>query len=160
MMRASKWFYVLLLTASMLIVGICVVFAPRVQAQGADEQEIVKAMKATFDRPDAPLIVDPVVVQGDAAIAGWSQLQTGGRAFLRQRKGQWIIVLCSGDQLKAADTLIVAGIPRPQAEKLAAKLAAAEKSLPPERLALFAKFDGLVNVEEDRSDEAPKGHNH
>ncbi|MBX3521516.1 MAG: copper uptake system-associated protein [Xanthobacteraceae bacterium] len=160
MMRAFKWFYVLLLTASMLIVGSCVIFAPRVQAQGADEQEIVKAMKATFDRPDAPLIVDPVVVQGDAAIAGWSQQQTGGRAFLRKRKDRWLIVLCSGDQLKAADTLVTAGLSKVQAKELEVRLAVAEKSLPAERLALFAKFDGLVNVEEDRSDEAPKGHNH
>lgn len=149
MSAKTKWFYALILSASLLVVAICAVMAPRAHASDGDEQQaIIGVMKGMFHKPETPLLVDPVAVEGDAAVAGWSQGEMGGRAFLRKRKGGWVIILCSGDQLKVVDTLVTAGLPKPQAEALAAKVLSAEKSQPVERLAMFSKFDGLVRVEQ------------
>lgn len=148
MPKPSKWFYAVLLSASLLIIAVCLVCAPRVLADDTIEQQaIISLMKGTFHRPDAPLQVYPVAISGDAGIAGWTQGEMGGRAFLRKRKGAWAVILCSGDQLKEAETLVTAGLQKPQADALAAKLAEAEKAVPAERLALFTKFDGLVRIE-------------
>lgn len=161
MTRQSKWFFALMLAASLLVIGVCFLFAPRVQASEAAEVEAIsQAMKAVFDRPDARLRVDPITIEGDAAVAGWSQSELGGRAFLRKRKGEWVILLCSGDQLLSSDTLVTAGLPGPQAVALVEKVALAEKSISKERLALFAKFDGLLKVEGHQGHHAPKAHNH
>lgn len=101
---------------------------------------------ATFDKPDARLVVEPVVVSGDHAIAGWSQGDMGGRALLRKKGHVWGVVLCAGDDLKKTDVLTKVGLPAAAAKALSASLAAAEAKLPPDRLALFSKFDGLVMV--------------
>lgn len=69
------------------------------QAGMADEDAIRAVMMAQFDRPEAPLTVAPVVVQGDVAMAGWAQDGNGGRALLRKGEGGWFIALCAGAQL-------------------------------------------------------------
>jgi hypothetical protein len=66
----------------------------------AAEPEEVKGkhkdtMKGMFDTPENPLSVEPVVVLGDNAIAGWVQGERGGRALLWRVDGQWEIRLCS-----------------------------------------------------------------
>ena len=43
-----------------------------------DEQSIEHAMKALFDKPEAPLKVAPVSVEGAYAVAGWIQYDRGG----------------------------------------------------------------------------------
>lgn len=118
---------------------------------GPDEEAVRHLLKATFDKPEARLGVDPVVVSGDHAIAGWSQGDMGGRALLRRKGAGWIIVLCAGDDLKSADVLHKVGLPHDAAKGLADRLADAEKSVAPERLALFSTFEGLVMVAPDNA---------
>ena len=65
-----------------------------------DDAQIVTVLRSSFDRPEAPLSVAPVVVVGDHAIAGWVQDKRGGRALMRKVRGAWTIHLCSGDPLK------------------------------------------------------------
>jgi len=156
----SNWFFALLIMASALIVCVSLVLAPRARANDQEAHAIRHAMKSAFDRPEARLEVGPVAIEQDAAIAGWSQQEMGGRAFLRKRKGEWVIVLCSGDQLKSAERLVSAGLSKTHAAALAAKLAAAERGVPLSRLALFAKFDGLVQVDGHHEHQAPKPQNH
>ncbi len=156
----SNWFFALLITASALIVCVSLLLAPRARANDEEANAILHAMKSAFDRPEARLEVGPVAIEHDAAIAGWSQQEMGGRAFLRKRNGAWVIVLCSGDQLKSVDTLVSAGLSKTHAEALAVTLAAKERGVPPSRLALFAKFDGLVQVEGHHGHQAPKAQNH
>lgn len=123
---------------------------------GAEDDAIRAVLMAAFDRPDQRLVVEPVVVAGDHAVADWSQGATGGRALLRRAvhgaiEGAidgWIIVLCSGEEIRSADALVRTGIPRPAAAQLAAALAEAERHVAAERLALFATFEGTVPVEE------------
>jgi hypothetical protein len=116
-------------------------------AAASDADAIRQLLLSTFDKPDARLAVDPVVIAGNYAVAGWSQGDTGGRALLRQRAGQWAIVLCSGDALKTGEALRRGGVPEAGAKLLAARLAEAEAKLPPERVALFARFDGIVMMD-------------
>lgn len=110
-----------------------------------------------FETEGNPLAVEPVVVAGDWAIAGWIQDGKGGRALLKRKGESWSIHLCSGDSLKEADVLTEIGIPPEDAGHLAHHLADAEKSLPAETLALFASFEGTVMIE---GAEGKAGHNH
>ena len=113
----------------------------------ADERAIASQMHATWDRPDAPLEVGPIVVDNDYAVAGWTQGAMGGRALLRRENGAWTTVLCAGDGIRDAEGLGAVGMPASQATALAAKLADAEKELSAERLALMASFRGIVRME-------------
>lgn len=116
------------------------------QAVASDEDAIRHVLMSTFDKPEARLVVDPVVASGNYAIAGWSQGDMGGRALLRKKGHAWDVVLCAGDDVKKTDLLIKVGLPEAHAKTLSASLAAAEAKVPPDRLALFSKFEGLVMV--------------
>jgi hypothetical protein len=117
-------------------------------AQDHTAEAAIKAlMAAQFDRPEQRLMVNPVVVEGDHAIAGWVQGDMGGRALLRRKGHDWQLVLCSGDQIKAADALVQIGLPKAAAASLAKQLAEAESKLPHATLAMFSKFDGIVMMD-------------
>ncbi len=110
------------------------------------EHQITHLLKSTFERPTAPLSVEPIVVLGDHAIAGWSQDGRGGRALMRRVKGEWTVHLCSGDSLKQSAVLKDTGIPEADAEKLANALAMADGQLPADKVALFGTFEGTVVI--------------
>ena len=48
---------------------------------GEQEDKITKLMMGVFDQPNNRLKVNPVIVEGDYAIAGWSQGDKWGRAL-------------------------------------------------------------------------------
>jgi periplasmic copper chaperone A len=121
-----------------------------------DRTEIQKIMKGTWEKPDAPLRVDPIVIALDYAIADWAQGDMGGRALLRRKSGAWTIVLCSGDALKSAETLTKAAVPSNVAAMLAKSLAEAERALDPQVLAQFSHFEGLVMM--DQAGNHPHSH--
>lgn len=116
-----------------------------------DAQAIEHTLKKLFDKPEAPLAVAPVTIEGDYAVAGWIQAGKGGRALLKKEKGQWSIHVCGGDGLKKASALLQTGMPSSTAERLAAKVQTAEAKLSAEQLKKLALFDGIVRVE-------PTGH--
>ncbi len=107
---------------------------------------IRQLLLATFDRPEARLSVDPIVVEGDHAVAGWLQDGRGGRALLRRSKGAWVVWLCSGESLRSADTLRKTGIAAGIADTLAKRLQEAEARLPAASRAAFDSFEGTVMV--------------
>jgi hypothetical protein len=104
-------------------------------------------LMAAFDKPEARLVVDPVVIAGAHAIADWTQGAQGGRALLRQGAKGWALVLCAGDGIKDPKALQLAGLPAGEAAELAQRLAAAERPLPAERLALLSSFEGIVRMD-------------
>jgi hypothetical protein len=114
---------------------------------GADAASIGQLLHGMFDKPNESLSVGPVVVSGDHAIADWTQGETGGRALLRRKQGAWSVTLCAGDAIKSSEALRTAGVPQPDAIHLAQALASAEASLAPERVAMFARFEGLVTID-------------
>jgi hypothetical protein len=114
-----------------------------------DRTDIRGVMIGIFDKLGSSLIVEPVVVVDNSAVASWTQGDRGGRALLRREEGKWRIVLCSGDPLKSASMLEQAGVPPAAAERLETLLKQAESVLPPERVALFSTFEGVVNVDDN-----------
>ena len=132
------------LLAAMLVVA----SSPSRADENADKAAIQQVMRGTFDKPEAPLRVEPVVVAFDHAVAGWVQGDMGGRALLRRKGQEWSIVLCSGDALKSADALTKIAVPKAAADALAEGLAEAEARLDPKVVAQFSRFEGLVMMDE------------
>lgn len=117
--------------------------APEVQST-AEVQAVAQVLRGTYDRPDSPLSVDPVVVRDGYAIAGWVQGEMGGRALLSKQGSTWSIILCAGDALKEVSYLAQTGMAAETAKDLAEALAAAESRLSPERLEMFSRFGPTV----------------
>ncbi len=122
-----------------------------------DATAIIHLLKGMFDTPETPLSVEPVVILGDTAIAGWVQGDKGGRALLWRVDGQWQVRLCSGDGLKDPKLLETAKIPAADAEALIAQLTAAEARLDPAVLAKFSSFEGTMMIEPGAGHQ---GHSH
>jgi hypothetical protein len=135
-------------------------FSDVVFAHDDDPHAIRSVIGATWDKPDSKVETDPVVVSGNFAVASWTQGDRGGRALLRRGDGRWSVVLCSGDPLKEAGWLVEAGVPGPDAEQIAAGLAAAEALLPAERRGKFALFEGTVSGEAETHHPAAHHHHH
>ncbi len=115
---------------------------------GPDEDAVRDLLHTSFDKPEARLVVGPVVATAGYAIAGWTQGEMGGRALLRNKHGHWTITLCAGDGIRSAEALRHAGIAPDVADELAKALAKAEQTVPPDRLAMFARFEGLLRMDE------------
>lgn len=124
----------------------------------ADQAAIRHVLMTTFDKPEARLVVDPVVVVGKHAVAGWSQGERGGRALLMRQGSEWHITLCAGDGLKQAQVLREAGISKADADVMVKDLATAEAKLPAAQRAKFSTFDGIVRM--DASGQHPPAHKH
>jgi len=107
----------------------------------ADREAVAGLMKVTFDKPETPLTVGPVSVEGDYAVAGWTQGDRGGRALLQRRHGKWTLILCSGESLKTAAALRQVGLPEEVTGQLATEIAAAETD--PRRIAMFDSLKAL-----------------
>lgn len=115
------------------------------RAAPSETDRISQAMKAIWDSPEAPLVVEPIVIEGDYALAGWTQLARGGRALLKSRHGQWNVHMCGGDGLNDVETLTMAGMGAEAAERLVKNTSEAEAKLPAEVTAKFSTFgDNMV----------------
>lgn len=142
---------------AVLTTGLMLALFPGAAIAHDDKHAITHLMKSMFDTPETPLSVDPVVVVGDNAIAGWVQGDKGGRALLWRVDGQWQIRLCSGDGLKDQKLLENANISAADAKTLIDELTVAEAALDPAVLAKFASFEGTIVIEPGTGHQ---GHNH
>lgn len=100
-----------------------------VWAHGDEVQQITQVLKKQFEKPDAPLTVAPISVEGDYAVAGWTQGGRGGRAFLQRDMHQWFIAVCGGSGLTRPDVLQSIGMKSDAAARLAKAVLAAEAKL-------------------------------
>jgi hypothetical protein len=114
-----------------------------------DQQAIVALMKDRFEKPDAPLAVDPVVVMGDAAIASWAQGSMAGRALLHRTAGHWALVLCAGPDLRTADFLTQHGVA--DAAMLSQMFNQAEDGLGAAKVSLYSSFQGVTDMSKPAS---------
>lgn len=114
----------------------------------ADDDAVRRLLMKTFDKPEARLSVDPVVIDGDVAVAGWVQGDLGGRAFLRRKGDQWTIDLCAGDALKESASLERLGLDKSRAASFASAINSAESKLDPNVLKKLSNFDGVFAVDE------------
>ena len=107
-----------------------------------DAKDIANLLSNTFDKPDAKIVSQPVVVEGSYAVADWIQDDHGGRALLSRQAYNWKIVSCGGVAISKKETMISAGIPEDQAIALEKKLASAEAPLGQHQIHLFNAFNG------------------
>jgi len=126
----------------------------------SDSQQIARVMKAQFDKPDAPLKVHPVVVDGQFAVAGWMQANKGGRALLVKEKDKWTITVCGGDGLRDAKVVAQTGMGEAVAQSLAAKVQAAEAKLSKAQLKQLAMFQGELKIEHNNAHGDGHGQGH
>jgi hypothetical protein len=117
-------------------------------AHDLNENQITSVMKKMFEKPNAPLTVTPISVEGEFAVASWIQGGRGGRAFLQKDKDQWFIAVCGGSGLTQADVLQSIGMNPDAAARLAAKVVASEGKLGADRHKLLDGFEGMVKVEQ------------
>jgi hypothetical protein len=111
---------------------------------GAEQDRIRQAMADAFSKPNDPVTVAPLVMEGEHAVVGWIQGSQGGRTILRKMQGHWNIVVCGGRSLKEAANMAQTGIPLPTAISMAESLASAEAKLDAETLKKFALFEGVT----------------
>jgi copper(I)-binding protein len=135
------------LVHQLLVAAIIALSCNGASTSTADESAIRDLLMSTFDKPESRLTVEPVVITGEHAVAGWTQGDMGGRALLRRRHGTWSLILCSGDEIKSAEAFRHAGVPSGDATVLSRRLSEAEDKLPRERIALFAKFEGMLMMD-------------
>lgn len=129
---------------------------PMSVAGGTDAEKIEAVLMAQFDSPEAPLTVSPITIQGEVAVAGWSQQGKGGRAFLRKDDMGWFVELCAGKSLVQPTTFVSMGLTRAEAESLAAAVNGAERSAGADLIGRLNAFEGTVLVGRSAAD----GHGH
>lgn len=141
-----------------LIAGLLAACGSNEAQLAAEAEAVVQVLDKAYDRPESPLIVEPVVVQDEYAIAGWVQGETGGRALLRKEGDAWSIILCAGDAVKEASYLAQTGMAAGTAANLAEALAAAEAGVPAERLEMFSRFGPTVFMNQPGTSHPPAAH--
>ena len=129
---------------------------PMSVAGGTDAEQIEAVLMAQFDSPEAPLTVAPITIQGQVAVAGWSQQGKGGRAFLRKDAMGWFVELCAGESLVEPATFLSMGLTGAEAESLAAAVNGAERRAGTDLIGRLNSFEGTILV--GRS--AATGHGH
>ncbi len=126
-----------------------------------DETAIRQVLMSTWNKPESPLTVEPVVIEAGYALAGWTQDARGGRALLaRQPDGRWTVRVCGGDSMLDVKSLEQSALPPATAKVLAAAAVQAEAKLPAARRALFSTFGAPRNMTGDSHEDKTKLHHH
>lgn len=133
---------------------------PMSVAGGTDAAQIEALLMAQFDRPEAPLTVAPITIQGQVAVAGWSQDSKGGRAFLRKDDMGWFVELCAGESLVQPATFVSMGLNSAEAQSLAAAVNGAERSAGADLIGQLNSFEGTVIIGRSATDGHGHGHGH
>ena len=116
-------------------------------AVDADRSAIAGLLRKTWEKPQTPLTIEPIVVSGEHAIADWHQGDHAGRALLRKTASGWNVVLCAGDALTERAFLVEAGVSAAGAAVLADALAKAEQGLLPELKERMSRFKDVVRMQ-------------
>jgi hypothetical protein len=136
-----------ILRAGMLSALLLLAPATATLADTPDQTAIQTVMHGMFDKPDSELVISPVTVESGFAVAGWTQGDMGGRAFLKKDGAKWTLILCTGDGIRSVEGLVASGVPSETARALAAAIAEQEKAVEPERLKKLASFQGTVRMD-------------
>ncbi len=115
-------------------------------AEDKEATTIETALKAQWDKPNHPIRVPVIVIQGDYAIADWIQESHGGRALLKREQNGWQTLLCGDANMKQVHNLVSAGVPSEVARHLADALVQKEKRLTDTDKALIDSFTGIVDL--------------
>ena len=134
-------------TALLLILPSLLQAHESVPATDTDESAVRTVLMQTWNQAGTPLVVEPITIVGNYALAGWVQGERGGRALLmRKPDGNWSVQLCGGDGLKDIETLKQSRLPDAVATELATRQTTAEAALPATTRAQFSKFGATVHM--------------
>lgn len=100
------------------------------------------ALQAALGATDAPLTVDAFVVQGDSAVASWTQGDAAGRALLARHGDHWQVTLLAGADLRLAAFLAAQGVP--DAAALSQMFIQAEDKLGSAAIDRYSRFQGVL----------------
>ena len=143
-MRALK-FNQHLLTA--IICLLAVMYIENIFAETTPESAIEHVIKKQWDKPDNPVLVSPIVIVDNAAVAGWSQGARGGRALLKLDGGEWRVMFCGDVTLTHAAVLEQSGLTSDQAIRISKELLAAEAKISTTQINILDTFRGLMKVD-------------
>ncbi len=141
MSMAARLVLVVLACLSAMLPGIATA------ADTPDQAAVRKVLMDTYDTPQSHLVVDPVVIGADRALAGWTQGQRGGVAMFTRKPGGWRLSLCGNDMVTQADNLVLTGMAPADAQALSEAFTTAARRSPMERRALFRTFGETVRME-------------
>lgn len=110
------------------------------------KDEVIRAIKLQWEKPDHLVAVPVVAVQQEFAIADWLQGNHGGRAMLRKMHGTWQTLACGDAKMKTVAQLKLFGVPEPQAQMLIQVLNAQEQYLTQEELQAINGFSGIMEL--------------
>lgn len=115
-------------------------------ADTPDQAAVRKVLMDTYDTPQSHLVVDPVVVGSNRALAGWTQGERGGVALFTREPDGWRLSLCGNDLISQPDSLVLTGMAQSDAQILSKAFTAAAREAPPERRALFRTFGETIRT--------------
>lgn len=119
--------------------------APKAATEAERATDIAAIVAALRAEPGiGAASIDPIAISGDFAIAGWTQGETGARAFLRKSGDGWRVDLWSGGSLLLPASLTSFGVPSAQAEALRNEFLAHEAALGPAYSIRFDAFPGTA----------------
>lgn len=111
-----------------------------VEPKAPGHTQIHKIIAKAYDRPEAKVVVEPIVASGKFAVVGWSRGDIGGRALFQQNGDEWTLVTYGGDSLKDPLMLEKSGVPKENALSISRMLTYAEERESPARVKLFDSF--------------------
>lgn len=123
-----------------IIIGVLILNCSQFAFAAESSVEIKKLLSVTFDKPNNPVISDPIAVVGGYAIADWVQGEKGGRALLIKDAAGWRVLACGGVGLVNVENLKSSQIPEKTAQTLVLLLSEKEKMMPAEKLKLIDAF--------------------
>lgn len=98
------------------------------RAETPSPAALTQVLRASFEQPDRPMQLDPVLAAGRWGLVGWRQDGRGGRALLRRDPA----------------VLQAAGMDAAEARALARRMTTAERQLSPRLSAELDRFPTLV----------------
>lgn len=110
------------------------------------KEEVIRAIKLQWEKPDYLVAVPVVAVRQEFAIADWLQGNRGGRAMLRKMHGVWQTLACGDAKMKTVAQLKQFGVPEPQAQLLIQALNEQEQHLTQEELQVIDGFSGIMEL--------------
>lgn len=114
------------------------------RAETPSPAALTQVLRASFEQPDRPMQLDPVLAAGRWGLVGWRQDGRGGRALLRRDPAGWTLVACAGRALRDPAVLQAAGMDAAEARALARRMTTAERQLSPRLSAELDRFPTLV----------------
>lgn len=114
--------------------------------KNSNEASAIRAViNKQFDTPNSKVVINPIVIKGDHAVASWLHAELGGRAVLEKGEdNHWKIALCAGKQVNDVHFLAATGIPSSVAKDLIENLQRAEAALTPQNIKRFDSFNAII----------------